>query len=68
MSEIDNSDVLSFMAGMLQVSFDLAKSCPNKEFETDFKTHVVPEWSRLIKYYKNKIQGNEALETEEKID
>ncbi len=63
MSEINNTDVLSFMEGMLQVSFDLAEKCPNKEFETDIKTHVIPEWSRLMKFYKNKIKDKDNPKT-----
>lgn len=74
MSEVNNNDVLAFMEGMLQVSFDIAKKCPKKEFETDIKTHVIPEWCRLMKYYKSKIEekdkeGSEHLdETEGTID
>lgn len=62
MNEVSNNDVLSFMAGMLQVSLDLAEKCPNKEFETDIKTHVIPEWSRLMKFYKNKIEEKDKTE------
>jgi hypothetical protein len=68
MSEVNNNDVLSFMAGMLQVSLDLAKKCPNKEFEIDIKTHVIPEWSRLMKFYKNKIEEKDKNKKEETID
>jgi hypothetical protein len=68
MSEVNNNDVLSFMAGMLQVSLDLAEKCPNKEFENDIKTHVIPEWSRLMKFYKNKIKEKDKNKTEETID
>jgi hypothetical protein len=62
MSEISNNDVLSFMAGMLQVSVNLAEKCPNKEFETDIKTHVIPEWARIMKFYKNKIKEKDKTE------
>jgi len=68
MSEVNNNDVLAFMAGMLQVSYDLAEKCPNKEFENDIKTHVIPEWSRLMKFYKNKIKGKDKNKKEETID
>lgn len=68
MSEINNTDVLSFMEGMLQVSHDLAEKCPNKAFEIDIKTHVIPEWARIMKFYKNKIEKKEKDKLEVSLD